>query len=167
MAGARSSMVGLAALTALLAYGSAAAAEQQDWAGPRRESAVPKLAIREGGESSRGARLGRRAADAAPAAEVAAAPAKAAAAAPSPVSAAATTAPSAGLTAPPSVAPPVATIAPGLGLSQNAPEQAPTIGVLGPGKSSGPSPAATPEPSTLLLMATGLAGLARLRRRRE
>jgi hypothetical protein len=52
------------------------------------------------------------------------------------------------------------------GLSQDAPDVPPSLGVVGArGPSSGPSPAATPEPSTLLLMGTGLVGLYRLRKR--
>ncbi len=57
------------------------------------------------------------------------------------------------------------------GLSADAPDTAPSIGVAGRGKAHGRSrsgsPAATPEPSTLLLMGAGLAGLYRLRRRRS
>jgi hypothetical protein len=52
------------------------------------------------------------------------------------------------------------------GLSHDAPDTAPSIGVVGRGKSKGPSPAATPEPSMLLLMGAGLAGLYGLKRRR-
>jgi hypothetical protein len=56
------------------------------------------------------------------------------------------------------------------GLSGDAPDTAPSIGVVGGGKahgrSRGGSPAATPEPSTLLLMGAGFAALYRLRRRR-
>jgi hypothetical protein len=69
---------------------------------------------------------------------------------------------------PPVALPPVASapIVPP-GLSADAPEVPPSLGVAGGrgGSSSGPSPAATPEPSTLLLMGTGLAGLYRLRKR--
>ena len=57
------------------------------------------------------------------------------------------------------------------GLSKDAPDTAPSIGVAGNGKAHGRSrsgsPAATPEPSTLLLMGAGLAGLYQLRRRRR
>ncbi|MGH9347055.1 MAG: PEP-CTERM sorting domain-containing protein, partial [Vicinamibacterales bacterium] len=53
-----------------------------------------------------------------------------------------------------------------LALSHDAPDTAPSVGVIGGSDGSGPSPAATPEPSTLLLMGAGLAGLYRLRRRR-
>lgn len=68
--------------------------------------------------------------------------------------------------APPVVAPgpPSPVIAPP-GLSQDAPEVPPSLGVEGSGSSSSPSPSATPEPSTLLLMGTGLVGLYRLRKR--
>jgi hypothetical protein len=60
--------------------------------------------------------------------------------------------------APPAVASP--------GLSEDAPEVPPSLGVVdGSGAASGPSPSATPEPSTLLLMGTGLVGLYRLRKR--
>jgi PEP-CTERM motif len=52
-----------------------------------------------------------------------------------------------------------------LGLSQDAPEVPPSLGVGKGGSSPGSSPAATPEPSTLLLMGTGLVGLYRLRKR--
>jgi hypothetical protein len=55
------------------------------------------------------------------------------------------------------------------GLSGDAPDTAPTVGVVGRGhakRGGGPSPAATPEPSTLLLMGAGLAGLYGLRRRK-
>ena len=51
------------------------------------------------------------------------------------------------------------------GLSSDAPDTAPSIGVAGGKSSGGPSPAATPEPTTLLLMGAGLAGLYRLSRR--
>lgn len=61
---------------------------------------------------------------------------------------------------------PVASAPPLSGLSHDAPETAPNVGVIGGGGSSGPSPASTPEPSTLLLMGAGLAGLYRLRRQR-
>ena len=54
-----------------------------------------------------------------------------------------------------------------LGLSTDAPETPPTIGVIGGGSGKGSgSVAPTPEPSTLLLMTAGLAGIYRLRRRR-
>ena len=52
------------------------------------------------------------------------------------------------------------------GLSKDAPDTAPSIGVAGGGNAGGRSPAATPEPTTLLLMGAGLAGLYGLRRRR-
>jgi hypothetical protein len=52
------------------------------------------------------------------------------------------------------------------GLSHDAPAVPPTIGVVGPDAGAGSSPAATPEPTTLLLMGTGIAGLYQLRRRR-
>lgn len=70
--------------------------------------------------------------------------------------------------APPST-PAAPTVAPRPpGLSHDAPESAPTIGVIGgTGGSKGGSPASTPEPTTLLLMGAGLAGLYGLRRRRS
>lgn len=72
--------------------------------------------------------------------------------------------PAPAVTAPPAAAPVGAAATPGL--SQDAPEIAPSLGVVGGrGGSSSPSPAATPEPSTLLLMGTGLVGLYRLRKR--
>ncbi len=92
--------------------------------------------------------------------------------------AAAPSAPGAPAAAPPSSARPAAPVAAPVpvvsvpapapsGLSADAPEIPPTISVVGGGNApSGPSPAATPEPSTLLLMATGLVGLYRMRRRR-
>ena len=52
------------------------------------------------------------------------------------------------------------------GLSSDAPDTAPSIGVVGGRSPGGPSPAATPEPTTLLLMGAGLAGLYRLSRHR-
>jgi hypothetical protein len=61
---------------------------------------------------------------------------------------------------------PVASAPPLSGLSHDAPEAAPSVGVIGGGGSSSGSPSATPEPSTLLLMGAGLAGLYRLRRQR-
>ncbi len=90
-----------------------------------------------------------------------AAPAPAVVTAPAPsTERAATPAPAPTVTAPPPV-----TRRPGL--SRDAPVTAPRVGVVGGGgASTGPSPAATPEPSTLLLMGTGLAGLYRLLRRR-
>jgi PEP-CTERM motif len=67
--------------------------------------------------------------------------------------------------APPVVAPAPVVVAPP-GLSQDAPDVPPSLGVVeGSGASSGPSPSSTPEPSTLLLMGTGLVGLYRLRKR--
>jgi hypothetical protein len=67
-----------------------------------------------------------------------------------------------------SAATPAVPATPPSGLSHDAPDTAPSIGVVGHGreKSHAPSPAATPEPSTLLLMGTGLAGLWGLRRRK-
>jgi PEP-CTERM motif len=54
-----------------------------------------------------------------------------------------------------------------LGLSKDAPSGAPAAGVIGRGGSrGGAAPAATPEPTTLLLMGAGVAGLYGLRRRR-
>jgi hypothetical protein len=53
------------------------------------------------------------------------------------------------------------------GLSGHAPETAPNVGVIGGGSSKGSSPAATPEPSTLLMLGAGLAGVYGLRRRRR
>ena len=66
----------------------------------------------------------------------------------------------------PPAAPAVSAVPLAPSLSQDAPEVPPSLGVVGArGASSGPSPAATPEPSTLLLMGTGLVGLYRLRKR--
>jgi hypothetical protein len=55
------------------------------------------------------------------------------------------------------------------GLSGAAPDTAPKVGVIGGGGGgkTGGSPAGTPEPSTLLLMGAGLAGVYKLRRRRR
>jgi hypothetical protein len=65
----------------------------------------------------------------------------------------------------PAVDPPAAPTSPGgdVTFSDDAPDTPPDIGVIG-GDSNGPSP--TPEPSSLLLMGTGIAGLYRLSRRR-
>lgn len=62
-------------------------------------------------------------------------------------------------------APPASVLPPGVILSDDAPDAPPAIGVIGGGESKGPSP--TPEPSSMLLMGAGLAGLYRLARRQR
>jgi hypothetical protein len=107
--------------------------------------------------------LGKKVIDAAPAPSAPSAPA-ASGSQPSP-------APNASAPAAPVAANPAPVVAvpavPPAGLSGDAPEVPPTLGVVGGGggASSGPSPSSTPEPSTLLLMGTGLVGLYRLRKR--
>jgi hypothetical protein len=70
--------------------------------------------------------------------------------------------------APPAAAPPAVTVVPGAPPPSLAPPSGSAVTVLPPKSGgSGFSPAATPEPSALLLIGVGLAGLYRLRRRHD
>lgn len=154
------------AIAAVVAVPAGAAAQQHE---PPRED------LYEGrmGEGKRATdrRMARQARirRAAPAA-AAAAPAPESPAASSPVAAASGSSPAA--PASPAASSPATPAAPaypppadGVTLSDDAPDAPPIIGVIGGDQSNGPSP--TPEPSTMLLMGTGLAGLYRLSRRRR
>jgi hypothetical protein len=153
-----------AAAFALVVGGAPAAAGQgqADWAGPRLQGPTGEARVKERARSPRrgvaAAPTETREAAAPPRAE---APGGGSVAAPVEAPA---PAPGAGtISAPPELAdPPVSLPAPRP--TDDAPEIPPVIS--GPRGPSGPSPASTPEPTTLLLMGTGLAGLYRLRRKR-
>jgi hypothetical protein len=162
---------GLAACVLMIGGVGAAAAGQAD-AGVDRQlrngSAVwgSKAGVRN--DAAARGRDRSKSARTSPGAAAPAAPAASAAAAPSRPGSGGGSSGSPSTGAAPAPAPPVsaAPVEPS-GLSHDAPEAAPRIGVTGRSGSPGPSAAPTPEPSTLLMMGVGLVGLYRMRRRRS
>jgi hypothetical protein len=157
MVNARRITVGLAALALLVGSGVASAGQADAGLDRQLRGLKGKFDARERGRSPREGKV----TTVAPPAATAAAPERPAA--PSAPSTPSSSGSSASSAAPAEAAP---TVAAAPVLSKDAPSTAPAVGVIGKGASSGPSPAATPEPSTLLLMGAGLAGLYRLRRKR-
>jgi PEP-CTERM motif-containing protein len=130
---------------------------QSDWAGPRLQGPSGDAAFKNRTRSPRrGAAVVPVEAAVAPAPPRAAEPPSAAAppAAPAP--------PAASISAPPELADPLPTLPAPTRPTDDAPEIPPVMG----GGGGGPHASATPEPTTLLLMGTGLAGLYQLRRKR-
>jgi hypothetical protein len=165
MGSTRSRMAGVAAFTLLSAglFAQPLLAQQGQWQAPREGVMNSKAEVSGVPMNNRvGERQGQTNKTEVQATAPPAAPSPAA---PAPPSAGPAPSPSAPVPAPGPAVPAQPGVAAPPGLSADAPEVPPNLGVVGGGGRPGPSPASTPEPSTLLLMGTGVLGLYRLRKR--